>query len=205
MVCIIGNKALAVELKEKLTAFLNQTLKFELNQEKTAITNLANSRVRFLGCELTKAKCNTKLAKAKRGHKCRSLNGRVELLVSGQVIRDKFKSSNGASNPVPADPESSNQSRDLESYNAEVRGLCVYYCLATDVGEKLGYFKCFHYGSMFKTIVCKMRTSTNAIVWSRGVLVSRKRGQVLSGLWVWNMRPVWVGGFWRILTKVWFE
>jgi group II intron reverse transcriptase/maturase len=55
LVCIMGSRAMACEIKEKLSVFMAQNLKLELNQEKPAITNLSKERVRFLGFELTKS------------------------------------------------------------------------------------------------------------------------------------------------------
>jgi len=121
LVCIIGSKVLAVEIKERLSSFLGRTLKLELNQEKTAITNLVNSRVRFLGYELTKVKCDTKLVKDKRGYKRRSINGCIALLVPGQVVRDKLKEFKKGANPYPYKSRANLSIKEIiESYNAEI-------------------------------------------------------------------------------------
>jgi group II intron reverse transcriptase/maturase len=101
LVCVIGSRTLALEIKSKITCFMKQTLKLELNQEKTSVTNLSDRSVRFLGYELAKARCNSKLTKHKDGHKRRSLNGEIELLVPGQVIRDKLKPFKKGNKPYP--------------------------------------------------------------------------------------------------------
>lgn len=176
LVCIMGSRAMACEIKEKLTVFMKQNLKLELNQEKTSITNLSKKRVRFLGYELTKNRCNTKLSLDKRGYKRRSINGRIELLVPGQVIRDKLKPFRKGSKPYPCKDRSILSVKEIiETYNAEIRGLYDYYCLAVDVSKKLGMFKYFHYGSMLKTIAGKLRSSVNSVVCGYGVVVPRKR------------------------------
>jgi hypothetical protein len=176
LVCIIGSRALAVEIKEKLTVFMGQTLRLELNQEKTAITNLAKRRVRFLGYELSKNQCNTKITKNRAGRKARSVNGRIVLLVPGQVIRDKLKPFKKGIKPYPYKARNNLAVKEIiEAYNAEIRGLYDYYCLAADVSRKLGTFKHFHYGSLLKTLAGKMRLSVRATICSYGVLVPRKQ------------------------------
>ena len=177
LICIIGSRALASEIKEKTSVYMAQNLKLELNQEKTAITNLSKERVRFLGYELIKSQCNTKLSRNKRGYKQRSINGKIELLVPGQVIRDKLKPFKKGNKPYPCKNRSNLPIKEIiEAYNAEIRGLYGYYCLAVDVSRKLGMFKYFHYGSMLKTIAGKMRISSNAVVRSYGVAVPKKHG-----------------------------
>jgi len=177
LVCVTGSRALACEIKEKLGDFLKQTLKLELNQEKTSITNLAKTRVRFLGYELSKSQCNTKLTKDRHGHKRRSINGNIQLLVPGQVIRDKLEPFRIGCKPYPCKARSNLSIREIfDMYNAEIRGLYEYYCLATDVSKKLTRFKYFHYGSLLKTIAGKERSSVMAVVCKYGVVVPRRQG-----------------------------
>ena len=176
VVCVVGSRALAFEIKEKLGDFLKHTLGLELNQEKTSITNLAKKRVRFLGYELAKSHCNTKLVKNRCGHIRRSINGNIQLLVPGQVIREKLEPFRKGSKPYPCSTRSNLSIREIiDMYNAEIRGLYNYYCLATDVNKKLATFRYFHYGSMLKTIAGKERSSARKIVRKYGIAVPRKR------------------------------
>ena len=177
VICVSGSKALACEIKEKITVFMKQALGLELNQEKTSITNLTKNRVQFLGYEISKSQCNTKIAKNIHGHKRRSINGLIQLLVPGQVIRDKLGPFRKDKKACPYKIRSNYSLRDIiDMYNAEIRGLYEYYCLATDVGTKLGMFRYFHYGSLLKTIAGKDRSTVGAVVRKYGIAVPRKQG-----------------------------
>lgn len=166
---------MACEIKDKMACFLKQTLGLELNHEKTFITNLANERVRFAGYEISKVRCDTKLTKNVYGHKRRSVNGHIEFLVPGQVIRDKLKPFKKGRAAYPFKVRSQYPVLDIISmYNAEIRGLYNYYCLAADVNKKLEAFKYFHYGSMLKTIAGKEKSSVEAVIAKYGIVVPRK-------------------------------
>jgi len=175
LISIIGSKALALDIKSKITVFLGQRLGLELNQEKTFITNLAREKVRFLGYDITKAQCNTKLSKYKDGHKQRVVNQSIQLLVPGQVVRDKLKPFMKQGKPTHFTARMNYSVMDIISmYNAEVRGLYNYYCLAVNVGGKLAMFKYYHYGSLMKTIANKEKSSINSVIRKYGIAVPRK-------------------------------
>jgi len=181
LVCIIGSKALAVEIKEKMACFMKLRLDLELNHEKTTITNLAQECIGFLGYELTKALCNTKITKDKLGRKIRSVNGQIQLLVPNQVIRDKLKPFCSGGKAYPFVARCNYPVFDIISmYNAEIRGLYNYYCLAVNVSKRLAMFKYYHYSSMLKTIARKEKSSTEAVISKYGINVPRKLG---TGSW----------------------
>lgn len=62
-------------------------------------------------------------------------------------------------------------------YNAEIRGLYNYYCLATDVSTKIATFKYYHYYSMLKTIARKEKSTVGKVYKKYGVEVPRKLGK----------------------------
>lgn len=64
----------------------------------------------------------------------------------------------------------------ISMYNAEIRGLYNYYCLATDVSSKLATFKYYHYYSMLKTIARKEKSSVGKVYKKYGIEVPRKIG-----------------------------
>lgn len=64
----------------------------------------------------------------------------------------------------------------INLYNAEIRGLYNYYCLATDVSKKLATFKFYHYYSMIKTIARKEKTTVRKVFKKYGIEVPRKVG-----------------------------
>ena len=52
----------------------------------------------------------------------------------------------------------------IRAYNAELRGLANYYCLAYDVKHRLSALHYLWQMSLFKTLACKHKTSVNAMV-----------------------------------------
>ena len=100
VVCIIGSKATANEIKERIAGFMQKELHLELSREKTKITNLSDKRVRFLGYEITKSQENTKQVVDSIGRKKRSVNGTIQLVVPGDVIREKLKPFIKRENPI---------------------------------------------------------------------------------------------------------
>lgn len=178
LVCIIGSKRLAQEIKEKIAGFMGKNLHLELSAEKTSITNLAENRVKFLGYEISKSQCDTKITHDSIGRKKRSINGSIQLLVPGQVIRDKLKRFRKNGKPYPFIARNNYPVMDIISmYNAEIRGLYNYYCLATDVSSKLARFKYYHYYSMLKTIARKEKSSVGKVYKKYGIEVPRKIGK----------------------------
>ena len=178
LVCIIGSKLLAQEIKEKIACFMEQNLHLELSAEKTSITNLAENRIRFLGYEISKSHCDTKLTKDTIGRKKRSVNGSIQLLVPGQVVRDKLKPFRKNGKPYPFVARNNYPVMDtISMYNAEIRGLYNYYCLATDVSTKIATFKYYHYYSMLKTIARKEKSTVGKVYKKYGIEVPRKLGK----------------------------
>lgn len=62
----------------------------------------------------------------------------------------------------------------ISQYNAEIRGLYNYYCLATDVSTKISTFQYYHYFSMIKTIARKEKSSVKKVIQKYGIDVPRK-------------------------------
>src|SRR5579859_5986424 len=74
-----GPKAEAEEIKRRLTQFLQDELKLELNQTKTLITHARTQRARFLGYEITTQHTDRFLTNGRR-----SANGIIGLKVGAQ-------------------------------------------------------------------------------------------------------------------------
>lgn len=177
LVCVIGSKQLTQEIKDKIASFMRQKLHLELSTDKTCITNLAEKRVKFLGYEISKSQCDTKITQDSIGRQKRSINGSIQLLVPGQVIRDRLKTFRKNGKPYPFIARNNYPVMDIISmYNAEIRGLYNYYCLAADVSSKLATFKYYHYYSMLKTIARKEKSSVGKVYKKYGIEVPRKIG-----------------------------
>lgn len=177
VISVTGSKSLAEEIRDKTKTFLEETLKLELNMEKTIITNPRDQRVRFLGYEISKLINNDKIVKNSLGRKVRAVNGSIQLLMPGDVINEKLKPFKKGSKAISC-RERQNLSviQIINEYNAEIRGLYNYYCLATDVSTKLGKFTYYHLDSMIHTIANKEKISYRQVWKKYGVDVPRKQG-----------------------------
>lgn len=177
IICVIGSKELAIDIKEKVSLFMEENLKLELNQEKTLITNLRTERAKFLGYEIIKTHCNSKMTRNSNGIKMRSVNGRIQLLVPSRVINEKIKPYTKNGKPCHFSPRVNLPVPDIiNNFNAEIRGLYNYYCLATDVSDKLYKFKHFHYTSLAKTIARKEKSTVTKVIKKYGISVPKKVG-----------------------------
>lgn len=177
VICIDGSKELAEQIKQDITEFLRNTLKLELNADKTLITNLKDERVRFLGYELSKSHDDTIITKNSVGVKKRSVNETIQLLVPSEVISRKLQAfmQNGKAASFRARVDLPILDI-INEYNAEIRGLYEYYSLATDVAMKIGRFKYYHYTSLIRTIAHKEKSSYRKVKAKYGIDVPRKQG-----------------------------
>ncbi len=175
LVCIIGSKKLAEEIKLRITEYLKNNLKLELNQQKTFITNLKNEKVKFLGYEITKSQENSLQTRDVTGRKKRHINGSIQLLVPWQVITDKLKPFKKGKKAIGFPARRNLPVLDIiQTYNAEIRGLYQYYCLATNVSRELARFQYYHYYSLAKTIAGKENISVKKVHDKYGVEIERK-------------------------------
>lgn len=115
--------------------------------------------------------------KDKNGRTIRKVNGRIQLLVPGEIIQTKLKRVMRNNKPVHLPERISDPVLNtLTAYNAEIRGLYNYYRLATDVSRKLSKFKRYHYNSLLKTIARKEQITVNQVLSKYGVSVRRRLG-----------------------------
>ena len=176
LVMVIGSKNLAETIREEIRIFLEKELRLELNMEKTLITNLRDQRVKFLGYEIAKTKEDTAVTVDTVGREKRTANGTIQLLVPAEVVREKLKPFVAQGKAVHHNARVNMPVLDLiTQYNAEIRGLYYYYCLATDVSTKIGKFKYYHYTSLVKTIARKEKCSVAQVISKYGVDVKRKQ------------------------------
>lgn len=176
VVMIIGSKDLAERIRGEIRDFLRQALHLELNVEKTTITNLTDQRIRFLGYEIAKSKDNTVITENTLGVKKRAAKDTIQLLVPGDVIQEKLKPFVQNGKAIHHAARINIPLFDLlTQYNAEIRGLYNYYCLATDVSTKVGKFKYYHYYSLLKTVARKEKCSIAQVISKYGVDVKLKQ------------------------------
>lgn len=178
LICVDGSKEMANQIKNDVTLFLRDTLKLELNADKTLITNLKDERVQFLGYELSKSHDNTIVKKNSKGVKARSVNETIQLLVPAEVINRHIRQFTENGKAASFKPRVNLPMLDIiNEYNSEIRGLYNYYSLATDVSVKLNKFKYYHYWSLLRTIAHKEKSTTTQVKAKYGIDVPRKVGK----------------------------
>jgi len=168
LVGIVGSKEDAEEIKRQLTAFVDDALNMELSAEKTLITH-SDNYARFLGYDI-RVRRDNKPKRTKAGKVVRTLNNKVERCIPNTDKIEKFLFSHGVvwkngNKLVPCKRVKLIGLTDLEivtAYNAELRGICNYYNLASNFGD-LHYFSYLMEYSCLKTLACKHKTSVSHI------------------------------------------
>ena len=158
-------------IKRRIAEFIDQTLKMQLSEEKTLITH-SSQCARFLGYDIRVRRSN----EVKRGGpgnvKKRTLSNHTELLVPFDdkihafifSKRIAIQKEDGTLFPVHRD--SLLRFTDLEiitTYNAELRGLCNYYGMASNF-HKLKYLAYLMEYSCLKTLAAKHKTTISKIL-----------------------------------------
>jgi group II intron reverse transcriptase/maturase len=151
-----GPKAEAEEIKRRLSQFLQDELKLELNQEKTLITHARSQRARFLGYEITTQHTNCFLTNGRR-----SANGVIGLKVPKAVIKAKCARYMHHGKPVRRrELTNFDDYAIIASYGAEYRGIVQYYLMAGDV-FRLNRLNWVMVTSMLKTLAGKYHSSVS--------------------------------------------
>lgn len=165
---INGSREDCVEIKRKLTEFIGQTLKMELSEEKTLIT-YSDNYARFLGYDI-RVRRDWKIKKVfnKRYGNItkRTLSNMTELNIPLKDKIEKFlfnngivEWKNGELSPVKRGKMIGMSDLEIVSvYNAELRGICNYYSMASNFAM-LNYFAYLMEYSCLKTLAAKHRST----------------------------------------------
>lgn len=159
-------------IKRKLAEFIGQTLKMELSEDKTLITH-SSECARFLGYDV-RVRRNAVIKRGAGGAKTvkkRTISNNTELLIPlddkiHQFIFSKeiaVQQRDGSMFPVHR--ALLLHLTDLEiisTYNAELRGLCNYYGMASNFC-KLSYFAYLMEYSCLKTLASKHKSSISKV------------------------------------------
>jgi len=165
---IKGSKEDCEGIKSKLNEFIGETLKMELSAEKTLITH-SNNLARFLGYDVYVRRKET-VKRDKNGCTKRTLNNRTGLNVPPDKIRNFIFSNRVAvqrkdGSIMPSHRNSLLHLTDLEIisvYNAELRGICNYYGIASNF-HGLSHFACLMEYSCLKTLAAKHKSKTSKV------------------------------------------
>ena len=168
IIAVNGSKEDCIEIKRQFADFISSTLKMELSEEKTLITH-SNTHARFLGYDVRVRRSN-QIKKSGKISK-RTLHNMVELnipledkimkfLFSKNVIAQK---KDGTIEPVHRNRLIRCTPLEIvNTYNAELRGLCNYYSLGSNF-TMLNYFSYLMEYSCLKTLACKHKSSIGKI------------------------------------------
>jgi group II intron reverse transcriptase/maturase len=153
-----GPREEAEEIKQKLGQFLRETLKLEMSEEKTLITQASRHPARFLGYEIVNQQNDSKHAR-----KQRSANGKMGLRVPADVVAKKSAQYLRNGKPIhrPERLQDSDYSIVMQ-YQQEYRGIVQYYLLAQNVAH-LYHLHWAMKGSLLKTLANKHKSSSTAI------------------------------------------
>jgi len=163
LVCIIGNKTDAVEIKAWLTEYLKTELQLELSAEKTLVTN-ARNRVRFLGYDV-------KRWAGKRRLKVRTKHGVVTKRTTTYhlallIPKDKyieFARTYGNSQSWRGTHRTKllnlSELEIMMIYNAEIRGFLGYYALTNNLTKVASKLLWMTTGSFLRTLADKRKST----------------------------------------------
>ena len=165
---IKGSKEECEKIKQKIKEFLAMELKLELSEEKTLITHSANY-ARFLGYDIC-VRRNNQIKRDSRGFSKRTLSNIVELNVPLKDKIERYLFDNDIVEQVSGELRSKKRNglirfTDLEIltiYNAELRGICNYYCMASNFNA-LHYFAYLMEYSCLKTLAGKHKSKISKI------------------------------------------
>lgn len=173
---LAGSRSMAEQVRDEIQAFLWQELRLELDLERTTIANLVDQRARFLGYEIARSRPQAARSAYAPAVRKRAASEMIQLLVPGEVIREQLKPFVRNGKAVHYNARLNLPLHELLArYNAEIRGLYCYYCLATDVSAKIGKFKHYHYYSLLKTVARKEKCSVAQVISKYGVEVKLKQ------------------------------
>ena len=171
IIAVKGSKADCQWIKGKLSEFIAQSLKMELSEEKTLITH-SSQRARFLGYDIRVRRSDV-IKRGGPGHTAkRTLNNHCELAVPFEdkihdFIFDKGIAAyrkDGTLFPVCRTPLLRLTDLEIISvYNAELRGICNYYGIASNF-YKLRYLGYLMEYSCLKTLAAKHKSSISKVI-----------------------------------------
>ena len=169
LIAVNGSKEDCEWIKAQLTEFIRGTLKMELSQEKTLITH-SNDCAHFLGYDVRVRR--DQQVKPWKNCKQRTMNNTVELLIPFRDKIEKYLFTKGAVKQRPDNGKLEPVARidltrntDLEivtTYDAELRGLCNFYYLASNY-RNLNYFSYLMEYSCLKTLAWKHKCKLSKI------------------------------------------
>jgi group II intron reverse transcriptase/maturase len=162
----IGTKAEAEAIKQEFGNFI-ASVKLEMSEEKTLITNARTGRARFLNYEINRMMNQSKKTATWNGRKRyvkRTVNGKLWFSIPRDVIK-KWK----AKVCVNDNPRHRGELMNLSDYDiistyeVELQGLINYYSRAHNQA-RLSYLRYLWKTSLTKTLAAKYKTNVKSII-----------------------------------------
>lgn len=170
LIGVNGTKEDCQKIKTLLKKFLAEHLRLELSDEKTRITH-SSECVEFLGYDV-RIRRSSQLKKRSDGVIQRAFNQTVELLIPLKKKIERFIldknivviNTDGKLKPIHRSVLINNTDLEItDSYNAQTRGICNYYSMASNY-SKLNYFVYLMEYSCLKTLARKHKKSIGQII-----------------------------------------
>jgi hypothetical protein len=160
---IIGSKADAERVREKVRRFIEETLKLTIAEEKSHIRH-SRQGVIFLGYEV-KTYSGNRIVKVKRGPRhtlYKATSERIQLHIpAGKLERFCQSKRYGDYHTMRATARREltelSDAEILLAYNGELQGLANYYALACNVKQRMNKLTYIWQTSFFKTLAHKHR------------------------------------------------
>jgi len=154
-----GPKKEAEEIRDKIKDFLSDKLKLTLSVEKTLITHAISEKAHFLGYELTGGMEDSHICNGRRTN-----NRGIALLMPRKVV-DQLRAKYSKKGKVIHRSEllADADHTILERYQGVLRGLYNYYCMAANVGRRMGVIKWVLETSLTKTLASKHKCHVSDI------------------------------------------
>jgi group II intron reverse transcriptase/maturase len=156
----VGPKKEADDIRRQIGEFLETHLKLTLSVEKTLITHARDEKAKFLGYEITVVSQEDLIANDGR----RATNGAIALLMPGKVVSKYlglFSKKGKVVHRANLLPET--DYTIIQRYQSILRGLYNFYCMAVNVGRRMGYIKHILEISLTKTLASKFRCRVSRI------------------------------------------
>ncbi len=158
LVGFTGPKAELEEVKQQIGMFLRDKLKLTLSEEKTLITHARMEAARFLGYHISTMQANTY-----RPHGKRYVNGKVELRIPEDILKQKCERYLRNGKPIHRkELEIETAYSIMSRYQAEYRGLVEYYQMANNL-NRLGTLRWVMEMSLTKTLAAKFQLTVSQI------------------------------------------
>jgi group II intron reverse transcriptase/maturase len=170
LIGVIGSKEEAEQIMGRVKEFLQNKLNLPISEEKSSIKHASEGMI-YLGYEVRTYTTDKEVKMWLKGRhtKKRVINHKIDLYVPEVKVK-KFCQTKGYGDYDKIESEQRPALAHLSdyeiigSYNAELRGLANYYCLACDVKRKLNRLEYIAHYSLFKTLANKHKTTMRKII-----------------------------------------